>query len=533
MGAKALRHRLPVSVRHYWKLVAGAIGLVAVLVLAVGTIRVSAVVTSDANEGFVITADVQNTVDLFDTSVAHEIGLEYSEDDYQQMIATFQDSGEKTWIKADITIDGVTVDDVGIRLKGNSTLASLGGGGEGAMGGRELPEGMEMPEGMEFPGGGELPEGMEFPGGGELPEDMEMPERGGGLGGTGGALSFDDPESLPWLVDFSKYIDGQVYQGNQQITLRVDSGAGGSTLTEAVALELVEAGGEPSYDWTYSKVSVNGSEAVTRRVVDAMDVTWAEEEYGPSEGVLYKGRAGGRFAYQGQDPGEYEDDFKQVTMEGSADMQPIIDFLEWLDAADDAAFDAELAEWVDVESFANYAALQNLIANGDDMSGPGGNYYLWYDYDTGLLSVITWDLDLALTSAELAPDESASIMGGGGGMGELPEGMEMPEGMEAPDGMEIPEGGAMPEGMGGMSSGAGEFKQRFLDSDVFQEVYMEAYADLFERLYASGAALEAVDTAAAAADLNGAADVAESAESLTSVIQQREEFLAVRLGAGG
>lgn len=60
----------------------------------------------------------------------------------------------------------------------------------------------------------------------------------------------------------------------------------------------------------------------------------------------------------------------------------------------------------------------------------------------------------------------------------------------------------------------------------------QANADLYERIYASGAALEAVDTAAAAAELNGATDVAAAAESLKTVIQQRKEFLAVELSAG-
>nr|BFF26992.1 hypothetical protein GCM10025732_49570 [Glycomyces mayteni] len=300
MARKKLRHRIPVSLRHYWKLIAGSVGLIAVLTLAVGTVRATALVYSDANEGFVVTNDIQGTVDLFDTSVAHEIGLSYSDADYDEMVEEFEDSGEKGWIKADITIDGVTIADVGIRLKGNSTLSALGGGmsmggedGGGFPGGGEMPEGMELPEGME------MPEGMEFPGGGE--------GGAGGMGGMGGStLSFDDPEGLPWLVDFSKYVDGQVYQGNKQISLRVDSAMGGGTegtsLNEAVTLELLEASGQSSYDWTYSTVSVNGGEAVTRRVVDIMDVTWAEEEYGENTGVLYKALSTGSFTYQGPTP---------------------------------------------------------------------------------------------------------------------------------------------------------------------------------------------------------------------------------------
>lgn len=520
MAGRKLRHRIPVSLRHYWKLIAGSVGLIAVLTLVVGTVRATALVYSDANEGFVVTNDIQGTVDLFDTSVAHEISLSYSDADYDDMIETFQDSGEKEWIKADITIDGVTISDVGIRLKGNSTLSALGGGM--SMGGGEdgggFPGGGGMPEGMELPEGMEMPEGMEFPGGGE-----------GGAGGMGGStLSFDDPEGLPWLVDFSKYVDGQVYQGNKQISLRVDSAMGGAaegtSLNEAVTLELLEASGQSSYDWTYSTVSVNGGEAVTRRVVDIMDVTWAEDEYGENAGVLYKALSTGSFTYQGADPDEYEDDFKQLSMEGSYDAQPIIDFLEWMSEADDATFDAELGDWIDVESFANYTAFQNLVTNGDDMSGPGQNYYLWYDFGTGLISILTWDVDLTLQSADLAPDDTASI-GGGGGMGGFRG--DMPEGMELPEGVEMPGGGEDGEG-GGFTMGGNELKERFLASEAFQDEYDAAYQELYDSMYASGAALEAVETAQAAAELSGG-DAAASAESLTSFVQQRTDFLAEAL----
>jgi spore coat protein CotH len=514
MAAKSIRHRIPVSLRHHWKLIAGSVGLIAVLTLAVGTVRATALVYSEANEGFVVTNDIQGTVDLFDTSVAHEIALSYSDADFEEMKATFEDSGEKEWIKADITIDGVSIADVGIRLKGNSTLSTLGGGM--AMGGNGE---------QQFPGGGELPEGMELPEGIELPEgmgDMQMP----GMGGSGSSISFDSPEGLPWLIDFSKYVDGQVYQGNRQISLRVESamGGSGSTLNEAVALELIGAGGEASYDWTYSTVSVNGSEGVTRRVVDIMDVTWAEDQYGENAGVLYKALSTGSFEYQGEDPEEYEDDFKQVTMEGSADLQPLVDFLEWLSEADDATFDAELGDWVDIESFANYTALQNLLTNGDDMAGPGKNFYLWYDYGTSLISIVTWDVDLTLQTADLAPDETASIGGGmgGGGFPGRDQAAEEAATAEQPQG-QMPGGGEMPEGMGG-----NELKERFLASEAFQDEYMAAYNELYDSLFASGAALEAVDTAQAAAELNGA-DVASAAETLKATIQQRTEFLATAL----
>ena len=46
------------------------------------------------------------------------------------MIAAYEADGSKEWIQADITIDGTLVSDIGVRLKGNSTLRSLSGDGE-------------------------------------------------------------------------------------------------------------------------------------------------------------------------------------------------------------------------------------------------------------------------------------------------------------------------------------------------------------------------------------------------------------------
>ena len=43
------------------------------------------------------------------------------------MVRLYQEDGVKEWFSADITIDGVTVPDVGVRLKGFSTLRTGSG----------------------------------------------------------------------------------------------------------------------------------------------------------------------------------------------------------------------------------------------------------------------------------------------------------------------------------------------------------------------------------------------------------------------
>lgn len=113
------------------------------------------------------------------------------------MLSTFREDGEKEYIRADITIDGTLIEDVGLRLEGNSTLQSLsnnsmGGGGDGGM--TQLFE--------------------------------------------------DNPEELPWLISFDEYEEGRAYQGMTEIALRpAASGYAEETLNE-LTTRAEEAGDE-------------------------------------------------------------------------------------------------------------------------------------------------------------------------------------------------------------------------------------------------------------------------------------------------
>ena len=68
---------------------------------------------------------------LYDDSVVHDIEVTVDPEDYDALIAAYQESSEKIWIEATVVIDGETYRQVGLRLKGNSSLGGLGGGGLG------------------------------------------------------------------------------------------------------------------------------------------------------------------------------------------------------------------------------------------------------------------------------------------------------------------------------------------------------------------------------------------------------------------
>ncbi|MEU6417111.1 CotH kinase family protein [Streptomyces spiralis] len=519
---RRLRDRLPVRLRHHWK-PAAALGVgLAAMVYFLGDARISPYVTSSSRvEADAITDNVHGTVDLYDTSAKHSIQLTYQQTDFDKMMKEFKEDGTKDYIEADLTIDGVYLNDVGIRLKGNSTLSSLRGSKGMPGGGRDLPEGARGAPAGGAPGGAAGNAGGEGGAGkGKAAGGMRA------VGGMGGMAQYDlsarKPEELPWLVKIDEYVEGRAYQGEREISLRPGSN-GQVPVNEALSLSLTEESGQKAERYAFTEVKVNNRPTVTRLMVEAPDTDYADD-VADGNGVLYKARANGSFDYKGDDPTDYEKSFEQLNKKGSQDLEPVMKLIKWVNKASDEEFARDLHKYVDVDSLATYLAAQNLLLNFDDMAGPGKNYLLWYDLDTKKFSVLGWDYNLTFSGdATAGPDDSIG-MGGGmpGGMGgagkggagtggtqqrlpdALPSGMPegMPEGM--PSGMP---GGMMPGGAvgGGQDGGGGDakpkpgggqgggfmqhaLKTKFLDSDAFDGVYKKAYRELYEKFYGSGTA---------------------------------------------
>ncbi|GAA4039883.1 CotH kinase family protein [Nonomuraea soli] len=457
---RRLLHRLPVRLRHHWKLPAAFAAFLLVLGLVAGTVRITPIVASGGSEvEAAVAQDVAGREDLWDASAPHTISVSYDATAYDEMLDDYFDDDEKTWIKADVVIDGTTIQNAGLRLKGNSTLRGL----------KDARPGAKTTTRQQGPGGR------------------------GGFGGMTN-LSTDKPADLPWLIDFGKYEEGRTYQGLEQLSVRPAAQGSELSVNEALALSLVAESGEPSQRYAYSSFTVNGGRAATRLVVQHPD-----EEYASSlgDGVLYKALATGAFSYQGDDLTEYTDDFKQINKTGSQDLTPVIRFLKWLDSASDEEFAAHLADHVDVESFAKYAALQNLLLNFDDMAGPGKNFYLWYDLGSGKLRVITWDLNFAFSGdTALKPGETASMGGGmmrpGGQQGQQDQQGQRPEMPEGGPPEGFPQQGGQ-EGRGGGMRMGNTLKTKFLAAEAFKDDYEQAYRELYRTLYADGAATTVLD----------------------------------------
>ncbi len=363
-------------------------------------------------------ADVTDlgAVGTLESSEVHEISVTFDDSDYDAMIATYSSTGDKEWIEATVTIDGQTYEQVGIRLKGNSSLRSISGGGGGQ--------------------------------------------------GPSSSASADDPTTLPWLIQLDKFVEDQHHDGLTDLVVRSNSSS--TSLNEAVALELLDLAGLASQDAIAASFTVNGSEPTLRLVIDNPDDSWMAEEF-DAGGALYKAESTGDYSYRGDDPESYVDVFDQEAGTENTDLTPLIELLDFINNSDDATFEAELADRLDVDAFATYLAMQELLNNFDDIDGPGNNSYLYYDAASGRFTVVPWDHNLAFG---LSPG------GAGGGGGDRP----------APGDLGADFGGGGGGQGGGFGGRSNILVQRFLAVDGWQSLYDDRLAELRADLYDSGAA---------------------------------------------
>lgn len=521
-------------VRRAQPVILGVGVLLLALVLALGDMRIFAFTSSEQSASLAETiVNIPGTVDLFDDNVMHEIAMTFNEAEYDNLIATYQDEGEKAYIQATVTIDGTTISPVGLRLKGNSTLMGLRR--DGPFGGDDaqdfMPPAECIPSAFRDMMPGATPTAGGTPVAGGAPAVSGTPVAGGMAGpggpprpgGFGADLDAEDPSTLPWMISFDEYVDGQRYQGYADIAVRPVM-LTEANLNEAIALRLVGAAGEATQQTAYSAVTWNDSAPDLRLLLEAPGDEFAERNFGDN-GVLYKSLSTGGFDYLGDDPTLYVTAFDQETARRHQDLKPVIDLMKWTTEATDEEFAAELDQHVDTVSLARYIALQELLDNFDDMAGPGKNYYLWYDLGTQQFTVVNWDLNLALSS-----------MGGPGGrgfsaledvdFGAIQACVERVRGPEAGGNRPGDGLGNGPGGPGGMRMGH-PIKDRFLAAPEFQELYAREYAHVYNALFGDGYASDELARLAAVVASSGLIEPEKLAQESADLQKKLDERAAL------
>ena len=375
-----------------------------------------------------------------DPDSLHSVEITVDQSAYQEMITAYTSNQTKNWIEATVTVDGVAHEKAGLKLKGNSSLQGISADSE--------------------------------------------------------------PQKLPWLVRFDKFVDGANHDGMTRMVIRASSST--SALNEAVTLDLLAKTGLASEKAAHISLSVNGSDPVLRLTCQDLDESWVEQNFDVT-GLLYKAESTGDYTYRGTDESAYKDVFDQET--GKANLTPLIEFLQFINESSDADFQSGLAQRVDVDKMVTYLAFEDVIDNFDDITGPGNNSFLWWAEQANQMTVVAWDHNCAFGLKPGAGvgqrwhGDGGQPPGGGGqpsGDGSAPSNGQAPTG-QPPGGA----GGQQPGGAGGQQPGGGGSQTKAnalvdrFNSLMDGETKVSAERDrLKQELYTSGVAQTILDARA-------------------------------------
>lgn len=271
------------------------------------------------------------------------------------------------WFAADITFNGSTWTNVGIRFKGNSSLMSTWGGGI-----------------------------------------YKLPFK----------LDFDEFED-----DYPE-IDNQRFYGFKELSFS-SNWSDSSLLREKVTADVFREAGIPSSQTAFYAVYVDYGDGPVYfglyTAVEVVDDTVIATQFADDSGNVYKPEGTGATFAEGSFD---EASFDKETNEDEADYSDILALFEALHAStrttDPEAWREGLEAVFDVDGFMHWLAVNTVVQNWDTYGQMAHNYYLYTDPTSGLITWIPWDNNMALVNGmggAFGGGAQDRFAGRGGGMG--------------------------------------------------------------------------------------------------------------------
>ncbi|MGG5461346.1 CotH kinase family protein [Clostridium sp. B9] len=170
-----------------------------------------------------VSNNIENNVEeVLDKDTITDINIKIDESDWNWLI---ENATDEEYRSADVTINGETFYNVGVRPKGNSSLSSVANDGT------------------------------------------------------------TDRYSLK--LDFGEYVDGQTYHGIRKLALN-NNISDTTYMKEAISYDVYEFLGIPTPEYSYSDIKINGEDWGLYLAVEVLDERFVEKNYGTNEGNLYK-----------------------------------------------------------------------------------------------------------------------------------------------------------------------------------------------------------------------------------------------------
>jgi DNA-directed RNA polymerase specialized sigma24 family protein len=211
-------------------------------------------------------------------------------------------------------------------------------------------------------------------------------------------------DKRPFKVDLNKLTKGQKLgqklAGTDELTFN-NLVNDYSNLSDALAYEFFRDAGVPAPRTAYAYFSVSVAGKWARKplglylMVEAVDGDFALDRFGSRRTPVFKPVTYELFKHLGDDWTTYAAIYDLKTKATPAQQRRVIEFARLVTYANDADFAAQLGDFLDLEKFARYLAVEVLLSNYDGFLSNGQNFYVYLDPGSNKFGFIPWDLDLS------------------------------------------------------------------------------------------------------------------------------------------
>ena len=222
--------------------------------------------------------------------------------------------------------------------------------------------------------------------------------------GNGTFLAYvegDVTRRLSFKIDFNEYDDELEFRGLTKVNLN-----NGSLMREPLSYELFREAGIHCSRVGYAKVSLTIPGKIDRRphglytVIEQVDKRFLKDRYSSAKGLLMKPSTFGAFRYFGGEWDEYEIGFVPKTKPSEEQKQRVIEFARLIHKSGDDAFEEKVEEYLDVDQFLRFIAVNVLLTNLDSFLGGSQNHYIYLEPESNKFQFFPWDMDSSFGVAQ-------------------------------------------------------------------------------------------------------------------------------------
>ncbi len=198
-------------------------------------------------------------------------------------------------------------------------------------------------------------------------------------------------------LHLNKYVKGQKLAGMSTFNLANNITDAG-WMNEELAYRLFRDAGVPAPRSAYAKVYITVA-GVGRRyaglfsLIEDVDDDFIQDRFGSKTGALLKPIPLSLFTYLGDDWKAYNQIYDPRTTLTDAQKSRIIQLCRLATSGSDEEFAAKIGNYIDLDNFARFLAVDVWLSDFDGIMKVGQNYYAYMDPVNGRFRFVAWDHD--------------------------------------------------------------------------------------------------------------------------------------------